>query len=261
MSDGKLRTWTFEPLSGEVRRALERLTRTDGVVAVAAMPDVHLASDVCVGTVVASSLLFPAAVGGCIGCGMAAIAFDADAEVLDSAGSAARVLGGLGAYVPILKHRDAQALTEMLETGRLSAEVLEKKKERDGRVQIGTLGRGNHFLEFQRDDENRLWLMVHSGSRGIGQLIRDHHLKRATPTNTGLLALAAESSEGEAYLNDMNWALAYAAENRRRLVDTAVVVMKRALGITADETSLFGCHHLGDHPKPASEDHLKAGQS
>lgn len=244
MRSDKLRTWTFEPLSYEVGRALEKLARTDGVVAVAVMPDVHLAHDVCIGTVVATErLLFPAAVGGCIGCGMAAIAFDADADVLERADSAARLLGGLSAYVPILGHCDAQALGAMLADGRLSAEVLERKKLKDGSVQLGTLGRGNHFLEFQRDDENRLWLMVHSGSRGMGQAIRDHHLTKATRTNTGLLALEAGTPESSAYLNDVDWALEYARENRRRLLDAAVLAAQGALGIAADMSTLFGCHH------------------
>ncbi|MEO1173259.1 MAG: RtcB family protein, partial [Myxococcota bacterium] len=195
MSSAPVRSWSAEPLSDQVNRALERLARTEGVVAVAAMPDVHLASEVCVGTVLATEgLIFPAAVGGCIGCGMSAVAFNADRGVLGDPSAAARVLGGLNQRVPILKHQAPQTLSEDLQSQHLSAESLERKKERDGRYQIGTLGRGNHFLEFQRDEDDRLWLMVHSGSRGMGQAIRDHHVTGARETRTGLRALEAAST-------------------------------------------------------------------
>ena len=127
---------------------------------------------------------------------MSAIAFDAEADALTSPAAAATVLGGLDRAIPILKHHDRSPLSQRFTDKRLTAEVLEKRKLRDGRVQMGTLGRGNHFVELQRDEGDRLWLRVHSGSRGMGQAIRDFHLKRATRTNTGLLALVRDSVEG-----------------------------------------------------------------
>src|SRR5439155_23598622 len=85
---------------------------------------------------------------------------------------------------------------------------LETIKRRDGRVQLGTLGRGNHFLEFQADEEERLWVMLHTGSRGIGQAIRDFHLERAEAGSFGsLAAIDADLPNGQEYLADMAWAL------------------------------------------------------
>ena len=166
----KVRMWLSRPLEPDVRMALERLSRCPDVRRIAVMPDVHLSGDVCVGTVLATGrLVYPSAVGGDIGCGMAALAFDAGADVLGSAESAARLLEGLRAAVPPNRQRAARDLPQEL-TGAppLSHPVLESMRRRDARVQLGTLGRGNHFVEFQADDEGRLWLMVHTGSRGVG---------------------------------------------------------------------------------------------
>lgn len=168
---GCLRTWTHEPLDRSVCTALARLARIEDVAVVAAMPDVHLAKAVCVGAVVATrSALFPDAVGGDIGCGMAAVRFAGDARVLANRKTAARVLSMLGRRVPTTSRRSAlAALPAMLDARGLSSPILERKKSRVGRTQFATLGKGNHFVEFQRDEDGGLWLMLHSGSRGIGQ--------------------------------------------------------------------------------------------
>src|SRR4029079_4597574 len=101
----------------------------------------------------------------------------------------------------------------------LSSPSLERLKHRDAAVQLGTVGRGNHFVEFQADEDGKLWLMVHSGSRGIGPVIRDHHLRFAQRSRSGLRFLDAEASNGKAYLNDLEWAIAYADANRRSIMD------------------------------------------
>src|SRR5215831_4977803 len=98
-----IRSWAEGPLDRDVAAALERLARSDDVRRIAVMPDVHLASDVCVGTVVATSrTLYPAAVGGDIGCGVAALAFDGDAARLDDERAAAAVLAGLYRAIPLM---------------------------------------------------------------------------------------------------------------------------------------------------------------
>ncbi len=240
--------WLAEPLAPEVCAALDRLARAPDVERVVVLPDVHLASEVCVGTVIATTRsLYPAAVGGDIGCGMAAIATTAHREALSDERAAARVLAGLEARVPILRHagggRAAPPLPPSLEGRTLSHAALETERRREARAQLGTLGRGNHFIEVQADDEDRLWLMVHSGSRGLGQAIRAHHERNAEPTRGGLLRLDAESSAGRAYLADMAWALDYAHENRSRLVRAAAEVAAEALGADVVEASLVSCHH------------------
>ena len=98
-----------EPLSPEVAAALARLAATPDVVRIAVMPDVHLADEVCVGTVVATRrLIYPAAVGGDLGCGVAALRFAVAADdVLGDARAAARALAGLYRAVPRDRQRRA----------------------------------------------------------------------------------------------------------------------------------------------------------
>src|SRR6185436_8143811 len=106
--------------------------------------------------VATSRLSYPAAVGGDVGCGMAAIPFAGEAAAVDNAPAAAALLAAMRARIPAIRHPRksmAAALPPRLSEVPLSHPRLEKLKTRDGLVQLGTLGRGNHFAEFQADDE------------------------------------------------------------------------------------------------------------
>lgn len=238
-------TWLPEPVPDDVTRALARLARTEDIVHVAVMPDVHLAADVCIGTVVATErYLYPEAVGGDIGCGMSAICFAGEAERIAERTMAGALLAYMQARVPSRQHPSTSArLPAALYDRPLSAPRLEQAKARIGRVQFATLGRGNHFIELQRGNEGELWLMVHSGSRGIGQAIRDHHLVQATPASTGLRFLDADADAGRAYLADLAWALDYAAESRRRMMEIVACGIERIAGTHALPETAFDCHH------------------
>jgi tRNA-splicing ligase RtcB len=242
-----LHSWLAEPLSPDVAKSLDRLRSAGDVVRVAAMPDVHLAEDVCVGVVVATKRrIYPAAVGGDIGCGMAAVRFDCGADVLASESAAARVFTALYRDVPVLVHpRSAmdRPLPDGLEDAALSAPSLDTRRRRDGRIEFGTVGRGNHFVEFQSDDEGALWLMVHSGSRAMGGAIRDHHLRGAQIDASGLAFLDVESDAGRAYLADHDWAQSYANANRRALIAAATKAVADAFDAAADATLLVRCAH------------------
>src|SRR6185437_7871087 len=127
----------------------------------------------------------------------------------------------------------------------LSHPRLEKMKLRDGRVQLGTLGRGNHFLEFQKDDEGRTWLMVHSGSRGMGQAISAHHAALA-PRDfrpPGPASFEADSLLGRAYLADTAWAERYAAENRLAIVAAVAELLSDLFAVELDRGSLIHANH------------------
>lgn len=222
--------WVGHALSPEVERALTRVAACDDVVHVAAMPDIHLADGVCVGCVVATrELLYPDAVGGDIGCGMAVVRFTSEAAVDRLA--AARLLAHLGEVIPVQQH----AAMTLPELPSLSSPALTKLARSVGRVQFATLGRGNHFVELQRSLEGELWLMVHSGSRGIGQAIRDHH-------RVALLAgLAGDHAHD--YLADVTWALDYARASRRTMVERAAAGVVAVLGGEVDWASHRDCHH------------------
>ncbi len=247
MNKASVKMWLAEPLKQEVASALERLAKTEDVYHIAVMPDVHLAKDVCIGTVVATqSRLYPQAVGNDIGCGMTAICFQCQADILKEEKAAARLLNGLGKLVPTNRHPKltmVDSLPDALQEAPLSDPQLEKLKRRDARVQFATLGRGNHFLEFQCSTQNELWLMVHSGSRAIGQSITNHHLRQAATANTGLLFLHAISEMGQAYLQDIDWAYAYADLSRKAIIEAVIVLMEEFFGVSADLSSMMACHH------------------
>jgi tRNA-splicing ligase RtcB len=237
-----VKAWLAEPMSKEVARAIERLATSADVRHVAVMPDVHLAREVCVGTAVATSeLIYPAAVGTDIGCGIGAVAFDAPSDAIDER-VAVELLERLRASVPVHRRAERSLPKELMDTP-LSDPKLEWIRARDGSVQFGTLGRGNHFLEFQLDDEGRLWLMVHSGSRAMGQAIRDLHEVRAAGEGGALKMLRADSAEGAAYINDMEWARACARASRMAMIEAAAEVLGELAGAQLDGSSYFDCDH------------------
>jgi tRNA-splicing ligase RtcB len=220
-------------MNHDVSEAIQRLRRAPDVERIAVMPDVHLAADVCVGVVVATShLIYPQAVGGDIGCGMLAVGFDVEATAIEDPGIAGRVLAGLGRAVPARRRnrRGALAPPSDVTSSTLSHPSLEAKRRNEELIEFATLGSGNHFIELQSDDEGRLWLMVHSGSRGIGPAIRDHHLAEGEPVGGGLTTLDATSGQGARYLSDAAWARRFADASRRAMAEQVGTVIEAIAG-------------------------------
>jgi tRNA-splicing ligase RtcB len=217
----------------EVSGAIERLRRSPDVQQIAVMPDVHLSADVCIGVVVATShLIYPQAVGGDIGCGMLAAALDVDASSLGDPTIAGHVLAGLGRAVPSRRRNRRTVIQQPEEVAgaALSHPKLESIRRNEGAIEFATLGSGNHFIEIQADEDNRLWLMVHSGSRALGQAIRNHHLSRAQPIDNGLRILDATSDAGAEYLHDACCARRFAAASRRAIADEVGRALARTAG-------------------------------
>jgi tRNA-splicing ligase RtcB len=196
------------------------------------MPDVHLAMDVCIGVVIATShLIYPQAVGGDIGCGMLAVAVDQEAAALKNPKIAVQLLSELGGAIPARRRNRDSVLAQPAELvgETLSHTRLEAIRRKEAEIEFATLGSGNHFLEIQADEENQLWLMVHSGSRALGQAIRDHHLGNAQLVDGRLRALDAESDAGKEYLHDAAWARRFAAASRKAMAEEAGKVLTRIL--------------------------------
>jgi tRNA-splicing ligase RtcB len=217
-----LRAWLAQPLSREVAEAIDRLRRAPDVLRVAVLPDVHLGTDVCVGVAMATAeAIYPQAVGGDIGCGMLAVAFDVDGGALTDPVTAARTLAAIGLVVPARRRNRTQTIAQptSLASAPLSDAGLDAVRRRDGVLEFATLGSGNHFIELQADAEERLWLMIHSGSRAVGPAIRDRHLARATRAGHGLWLLNTSTDAGAAYLHDADWARQYADASRRAMAD------------------------------------------
>ncbi|MCB1021546.1 MAG: RtcB family protein [Acidobacteria bacterium] len=249
-----MQAWLAGPMPPEVSAAIERLRRAPDVQRVAVMPDVHLAADVCIGVAVATSqLLYPQAVGGDIGCGMLAVALDTDATALAEPRVAGQVLAELARAAPARRRnrRSLLAQPRELAEGELSHPKLESVRRTEGALEFATLGSGNHFIELQADEEERLWIMIHSGSRALGQAIREHHLRLGEAAGHGLRSLDARTEQGRAYLHDAEHARRYARESRRAMAEQVGVVLQRACGANPCwETALET-----DHNHVARESH------
>lgn len=251
-----IRSWLATPMRADVAEAVERIRRAPDVQHVAVMPDVHLASDTCIGVVIATShLIYPQAVGGDIGCGMLAVAFDAEAARLKSARLANQILMDLGRAVPPRRRNRNSIIAQPSELATpLTDAKLEAMRKKEGELEFATLGSGNHFIELQADDEDRLWLMVHSGSRALGQAIRDHYLASAQPADGRLRAIDAQSESGKGYLHDAGWARCFAAASRRAMAEEAGNVLSKAIGaeICIDAYApAVGDGAVADHCRPA----------
>jgi tRNA-splicing ligase RtcB (3'-phosphate/5'-hydroxy nucleic acid ligase) len=241
-----IHTWLAEPMHHDVSGAIERLRRAPDVQQIAVMPDVHLAADVCVGVVVATShLIYPQAVGGDIGCGMLAIGFDIEATALTDPAIAGEVLGGLGRSVPARRRnrRDALAAPSDVTSATLSHPSLEAVRRNEGLTEFATLGSGNHFIELQSDEEGRLWLMIHSGSRGIGPTIRDHHVAQGEDVGGGLRALEATGDQGAKYLGDAAWARRFADASRRAMAEQVGGVIEAVVGARLNWETVISTDH------------------
>ncbi len=202
------------------------------------LPDCHTGYGMPIGGVLAAEdAIIPNAVGNDIGCGVAFAHVDLPADLLhtvkvDSSTLAQRIVGEIMRSIPTgFAHQKApqpSAALDGFEPPALPVPELERELER-AYYQLGTLGGGNHFIELQADDDGRLGIMVHSGSRNLGLQVCRAFNKRAQALNAKLRApvprewqlayLPTDTPEGMAYIAWMNMALAFARENRALMME------------------------------------------
>jgi len=186
------------------------------------MPDVQVGPIVPNGCVLATHRhIHPDAIGRDIGCGLSAIRFDIPFDTIPKS-SLFSILNDLERWVKQPRRRIGNALPQSCSADQLSNPLLSRRATREGLLQLGTLGRGNHFIELGLDQASNLWGLVHSGSRSMGQSITDWHLKKSSCDELNYLEL--ESDLGQSYYSDMLWGIRYARENRlvmlNRLADS-----------------------------------------
>jgi tRNA-splicing ligase RtcB len=211
------------------------------------MADAHVAHGVAVGTVFATArTVVPRALGGDLGCGIAASRLSLDAGALDRR-TLERAIAALGKAIPAgdASHRGAGVgVPDALYEGALSTHALLRSRDALARKHLATLGGGNHFLEIDRDADGNAWLLVHSGSRGLGSAIAAHHVRAAEARSSDPLAgLDTESDEGRAYLGDLGWALAFARANRDALAARALDVLAEIVGGPVVVEERLDVHH------------------
>jgi tRNA-splicing ligase RtcB len=163
---------------------------------------------------------------------MLAVALNIESESLSDPRVAGRVLAEVGRAVPGRRRNRRTVIQQPGDVAgsALSNPSLESIRRNEGAVEFATPGSGNHFIEIEADEENRLWLMVHSGSRALGQAIRDYHLSRAQPVDNRLRVLDANSDAGAEYLQDASCARRFASASRRAIAEEVGRALARTIG-------------------------------
>jgi RNA-splicing ligase RtcB len=239
--------------------ALEQALRTSRLPILAGpvclMADAHFGLGATVGSVVATkNAVLPSAVGVDIGCGMVAAETSLTAaELPDDLNLLHRLLrdripAGVG------KGHDRSDVPQALDTLGLppgSASELSARQLSTIAAQFGSLGSGNHFVEVCLDERDRVWIVLHSGSRGIGNQLATAHIKTARLVaqeegqvleDRDLAWLSEGRPEFDAYVADMLWAQRYAWGNREQMMDAALGALRTAVP-HALETERINCHH------------------
>ena len=186
----------------------------------ALMADVHAGYSLPIGAVIAcKDVVSPQAVGYDIGCGMSALPTSFNADLVRK--NSESIFNKIYETVPVgfshnSKKEEWDKASQLDCTPRFR-EMFEK----DGLYQIGSLGGGNHFIEIGVDAQDKVWIIVHSGSRGIGHRTATFYMKEASgdgKAREGNFALDANSEIGKEYIKDLNFCLEFALENRRKII-------------------------------------------
>ncbi|MDK9726010.1 MAG: RtcB family protein [Sterolibacteriaceae bacterium MAG5] len=258
-----VKIWTAD-IEASARQQLANLARLPIVHHhVAAMPDVHTGIGATVGAVIATrDAIIPAAVGVDIGCGMIACRLSLGAEDIDET-SLRRVFDQIGRDVPVgfNQHEAADALAAQAKpfakglraiTGRHPGVEKRLGKHSDWVRQLGTLGGGNHFIEVCLDEAGRLWIMLHSGSRGIGNAIgqyfielarRDAERQQLQLPDRDLAYFREGAEHFDDYVAAVHWAQDYAAANRACMVELVLAALRRHLPPFQVTGEVVNCHH------------------
>lgn len=230
---------------------------------IAAMPDVHFGKGATVGSVIpCKGAIIPAAVGVDIGCGMNALRLSLNAQDLPE--SLRRVRSAIEAAVPVGFdiHPTLQAHASTVRA--LSVGLnriwdrhpkllkMQKNPNETWLRQLGTLGGGNHFIELCLDENANVWIMLHSGSRGIGNAIGQYFIRLAqqdmgrqlhTLPDKDLAYLTEGAEFFEEYVDAVHWAQDYAMANRREMMRLIVGSLKPELPEFDVTEEAINCHH------------------
>lgn len=230
---------------------------------IAAMPDVHWGVGATVGSVIASEgAIIPAAVGVDIGCGMNAVRTSLTASDLPD--SLAELRHDIERSIPLGaggKHQKIETIEAHFKRlpqgdprwGRsLIAGVANDKGLERASAQLGTLGSGNHFIEVCLDEAQRIWIMLHSGSRGTGNIVGRQFIEQAkvlmekyfiTLPDKDLAYFPANTQDFEDYIAAVGWCQDYALENRKVMMELVVASMRQRLPAFELTSEAINCHH------------------
>jgi len=225
-----VKSWCKEPEPEALKQVANLANHPIVVKHVALMPDCHVGYGMPIGGVIAcKNALIPNAVGVDIGCGVCAVKTNFPSSEIKKE-DIQKILNNLKRRIPVGEgnaHKFHQKWDGFENISRRPAGLDNSSWDLAYR-NLGTLGGGNHFIEIQRGEDGFVWLMIHSGSRNLGYRIAEYYHKLAVEINKKhneklpdkqLAFLYSDSKEGQNYIEDMNFALAYARENRKRIIE------------------------------------------
>jgi tRNA-splicing ligase RtcB len=254
-----IKSWCNNPEEEAIEQA-KNLARLPFIFRhVCLMPDVHKGYGMPIGGVIACErTIIPNAVGVDIGCGMCAIKTDILIEEMGSS-SLDKILVDIKSSVPLgfNHHREKQddwlSLDEKEYLNNINNSIVKVEYE-SSLYQIGTLGGGNHFIEIQKGHDGYIWIMLHSGSRNLGYKIAKYYNKIAQELclkwysnipkikgEDGLAFLPIDSKEGEHYKIEMDYALKFAYENRKRMIELCKKIFFKYYDCKFEE--MINIHH------------------
>lgn len=224
------------------------------------MPDAHLGKGATVGSVIPTvGAIMPAAVGVDIGCGMIAVRTQfTDKDIANRDLSTLRhsversIPLSAGSYNHTLLPTAQPRIAELEEEAGDRLDFYDRLTRTNWRYQLGTLGSGNHFIEITLDEEGRVWLFLHSGSRGIGNKIAQTFIDEAqrfmkqafiTLPDRDLAYLLEGTKVFKDYIRDLNWAQHFALLNREEMMERVIHDFEHWIGQSVEEYERINCHH------------------
>lgn len=226
---------------------------------VALMPDAHFGMGSSVGTVFGTlGAVIPAAVGVDIGCGMIGARTQFTAADLEGK-DLAQLRDAIEAAIPLSPgnyndwHIEGSAEDRCRELAALADETsVDLSHSKNWRQQLGTLGGGNHFIELCLDEEERVWMFLHSGSRGVGNRIAQKHINAAQEymvrnwiavPDPDLAYLVEGTAEFDCYIRELAWAQRFAYLNREEMLDRFTACLATFLDAEVEIVERVNCHH------------------
>jgi len=250
-----IKAWTnVDNIESEALRQLYRVADLPFIYKhIAVMPDVHAGIGATIGSVIATqSALIPSAVGVDIGCGMLAVKTSLNFKDLPKDLTTLRL--DIEKAVPLgFNGHDSTKYGEDLEFEKLSVyKSLGKDSIYKALTQVGSLGGGNHFIELTLDDEKNVWIMLHSGSRNIGNTVASIYTKEAKQQvlkkaikleDANLSYFTNDTAEFFNYMNDAMWCQEYALKNRQTMLQIIMKVLKKHFKNIRLVEDVISCHH------------------
>jgi len=258
------RFWSVLPLeeidSGSLTQT-KNILEDSSVVRMALMADVHQGYSMPIGGVaLTDGKIFPSWVGYDIGCGVSALKTSFKRSMLNPE-RIDKIYNDILSEIPVgFKHRDNSTAINRIEeefvskgTSIFRSIFAGQEKVVSGIKQVGTLGGGNHFIEIGYDENDFLWVVVHSGSRGIGHAVATHYMKLASggeKAREGNYGFLTDSVLGQHYIKDMNACLDFALENRKIIIEEILKIIIDIFNLPCevdiDKTLINKSHNMAE---------------